>query len=421
MSETPSIVAEGLGKRYRVVTPGSQHLSLQQQLVRRVAGAFGGRQARGDFWALRDVSFRIARGENVGVIGLNGAGKSTLLKLLSRIVEPTSGQATLHGRLGALLEVGTGFALELSGRDNVFLYGSILGMKNEEVRRKFDAIVEFAGIGRHIEVPVKRYSSGMYVRLAFAVAAHLDPDILFLDEVLAVGDLAFQRKVFEFTKSLQKRDATILFVSHNMFSIKTMCERVIYLRNGSIEYDGRVEGGIELYERDCRLAVVGWDEAGAPETWAVFVDRCELADADGRAKTVFDFGEPIKVRLGYQIRRPVQSPNFSVSFVRSDGVTCCTYSTEADGLDLGMLSEDGSLELELPPTKLTAEMYSVHVTVRQPGYQDLICAQIGATFHIRDELLSHHFGVFHERATWHGSPQPQPAAPALTRPTAFID
>jgi lipopolysaccharide transport system ATP-binding protein len=421
MSDSPSIVVEGLGKRYQIVTPASQHLSLQQQLVRRVSGVFGGQRDAGDFWALRDVSFRIEQGENVGIIGLNGAGKSTLLKMLSRIVEPSSGQATLRGRLGALLEVGTGFALELSGRDNVFLYGSILGMKREEVRRKFDAIVEFAGIGRHIDVAVKRYSSGMYVRLAFAVAAHLDPEILFLDEVLAVGDLAFQRKVFEFAKNLQRRDATILFVSHNMFSIKTMCERVIYLRNGTIEYDGPVDGGIELYERDCRLAVVSWDGAGPPETWTVFVDSCELVGADGRVKTVFDFGERVKVRLGYQVRRPIESPNFMVSFVRSDGVTCCTYSTEADGLDFGTLTDDGSLELDLPPMKLTAEMYSLHVNVRQPGYQDLVCAQIGTTFHIRDELLSHHFGVFHERATWHGTPIHRLEAPVRSRPAAVSE
>jgi len=419
MSDTPSIVVKGLGKRYRIATPAS-HLSLQQQLVQRVSDVFSRQPGAGDFWALRDVSFRIEQGENVGIIGLNGAGKSTLLKMLSRIVEPTTGHATLRGRLGALLEVGTGFALELSGRDNVYLYGSILGMKRAEVRRKFDAIVEFAGIGRHIEVPVKRYSSGMYVRLAFAVAAHLDPEILFLDEVLAVGDLAFQRKVFEFAKNLQKRDATILFVSHNMFSIKTMCERVIYLRNGTIEYDGPVDGGIELYERDCRLAVVSWDGAGPPETWTVFIDRCDLVGSDGRLKTVFDFGERMKVRLGFQIRRPIQSPNFMVSFVRSDGVTCCTYSTEADGLDLGLLTEDGSLELDLPPMRLTAEMYSVHVTVRMPGYQDCVCVQIGTTFHIRDELLSHHFGVFHERATWRGAsvpslPPPERSEPAVVR------
>lgn len=412
-----AIVAEGLGKRYRIATGEKIDDSLRAHIVAGLHRLTGKRRAvapGGEFWALREANFTIGHGENVGIIGLNGAGKSTLLKMLSRIVEPTSGQATIDGRVGALLEVGTGFALELSGRDNIFLYGSILGMRREEVRRKFDDIVEFSGVGRHIDVPVKRYSSGMYVRLAFAVAAHLDPEILFLDEVLAVGDLAFQRKVFDFAKKLQQRDATILFVSHNMFSIKTMCDRVIYLRQGRIEYDGPVDGGIELYERDCRLGVVGWEGAGDPEQWTVFIDRCELSGADARLRTVYDFGERMRLRLDYQIRRPITSPNFMVSFVRSDGVVCCTFSTEADGLDLGTLTEDGTLELEVPPMKLTAEMYSVHVTVRLPGYQDIVCAQIGTTFHIRDELLSHHFGVFHERATWHGAAIPEASTPPVS-------
>jgi len=395
MSMGTAIVAEGLGKRYRI----------------------GGRgRAAGEFWALRDASFRIGHGENVGLIGLNGAGKSTLLKLMSRIVEPSVGSARIDGRVGALLEVGTGFALELSGRDNVFLYGSILGMKQAEVARKFDAIVAFAGVERHLDVPVKRYSSGMYVRLAFAVAAHLDPEILFLDEVLAVGDLAFQRKCFEFTKALQQRDATILFVSHNMFSIKTMCDRVIYLRDGRIEYDGAVDAGIERYERDCRLAVVGWEGADPPERWPVFVERCELSGREGRTKTMFDVGEPMTVRLDYAIRQPLPSPNFMVSIVRSDGVVCCTYSTETDGLDLGTLQAGGTLELAIPAVRLVAEMYSVKVTVRRRGFQDVVCAQLGTTFHVRDELLSHHFGVFHEPGQWRGDAVPRDAQPCDARP-----
>jgi lipopolysaccharide transport system ATP-binding protein len=413
MSKPDAIVAEGLGKRYRMWSAESHHDHLRTMLVERARAIFsgrGGRKAQNDFWALRDASFRIGHGENVGIIGLNGAGKSTLLKMLSRIVEPTTGSARIDGRVGALLEVGTGFALELSGRDNIFLYGSILGMKRAEVARKFDAIVEFSGVEKHIDVAVKRYSSGMYVRLAFAVAAHLDPEILFLDEVLAVGDLAFQRKCFDFAKDLQQRDATILFVSHNMFNIKTMCDRVIYLRNGQIEYDGPVDAGIELYERDCRLSVVSWDGAGHPETWPVFIDRCELIGGDGSARTIFDIGDRLKVRIAYQVRSPMPDPNFMISFVRSDGVNCCTYSTELDGISLGTLSADGTLELDLPPLKLVAEMYSVQITVRHKGYQDIVCKQVGTTFHMRDELLNHHFGVFHERGTWQGDALPKGVA-----------
>lgn len=409
MSRHPAILAEGLGKHYVLQSGPQRQDHLRYALADTARRVLTGRRTvrrTSDFWALRDASFRIEHGENVGIIGLNGAGKSTLLKLLSRITEPSKGRAVIDGRVGALLEVGTGFALELSGRDNIFLYASILGMRREEVMRKFDSIVEFAGIQRHLDMPVKRYSSGMYVRLAFAVAANLEPEILFLDEVLAVGDLAFQRKCFEFTKELQQRDATILFVSHNMFSIKTMCQRVIYLRQGRVEYDGPVDGGIELYERDCRLSTLSWEGAGSPDTWPIFIDQCELLDGDGRVKTVFDFGERMRIRLAYSSREALPDPNFMISFVRSDGVTCCTYSTEHDGVGLGVVSQDGVLELDVPPLKLVAELYSVHVTVRKPGYQDIVCAQVGTTFHVRDSLLDTHFGVFHERARW----LPQPGA-----------
>ena len=420
MSKAHAILVEGLGKRYKMWSGGEHSEHLRDMLVQSAKAIFSSkarRRTEGDFWALRDASFEIGHGENVGIIGLNGAGKSTLLKLLSRIAEPTTGSARIDGRVGALLEVGTGFALELSGRDNVFLYGSILGMSRADVARKFDAIVEFAGVEKHIDVPVKRYSSGMYVKLAFAVAAHLDPEILFLDEVLAVGDLAFQRKCFDFAKDLQKRDATILFVSHNMFNIKTMCSRVIYLKQGRVEFDGSVEGGIERYERDCRLSVLSWDGGGAPETWPIFIDHCELRSADGSVKSMFDFGESVKIKLDYQVRSPMQSPNFMVSIVRSDGVVACTYSTERDGIDMGTISANGTLELDLPPLKLVAEMYSVNVTVRHKGFQDIVCMQLATTFHVKDELLSHHFGVFNEPGHWQGDavPAPTPAVESRLR------
>ena len=412
MSGTFAIQASGLGKRYEMYSGRQHSTQLRTMLVEGVkslATGKGRRRRAGDFWALRDASFDIRHGENVGIIGLNGAGKSTLLKILSRIVEPSTGSARIEGRVGALLEVGTGFSLELSGRDNVFLYGSILGMRREEVARKFDSIVDFAGIESHIDVPVKRYSSGMYVKLAFAVAAHLDPEILFLDEVLAVGDLAFQRKCFDFAKELQQRDSTILFVSHNMFNIKTMCNRVIYLKQGQVEFDGSVEGGIEHYERDCRLSTLHFDGAGHPEQWPIFIERCEMSGADGRIQTMFDFGSRVQIKLDYSIRSPLTSPNIMVTLVRSDGVVACTYSTERDGIDLGTLTADGTIELELPPLKLIAEMYSVNVTVRQKGFQDIVCMQVGTTFHVRDELLSHHFGVFNEPGTWRGDAVPQGA------------
>jgi lipopolysaccharide transport system ATP-binding protein len=412
MSKDIAIQARGLGKRYLLGAAGDRNDSLRDALVagaKSLVGA-GRKTAFKEFWALRDASFDIRHGENVGVVGLNGAGKSTLLKILSRITEPATGTARIHGRLGALLEVGTGFHGELTGRENVFLYGSILGMRKEEVRRKFDAIVAFSGIENFIDTPVKRYSSGMYVRLAFSVAAHLEPDILLLDEVLAVGDLAFQRKCIEHAKELQKRDATILFVSHNMFSIKTMCDRVIYLRQGQVIYDGAVPGGIELYEQDCRGAALAWTET-KPEEWPIYITGCELLDERGNAKTMFDFGERLTLRLKYDVREAVDDPNFIVAMIRSDGVAACNYSTELDGLSLGKVTAPGTLELQLPSIKLVSEMYSINVLIRAKGFQQILCGQTAATFHVRHHLFNTHFGVFHEPGNWRSVEQE--AAPRI--------
>ncbi len=405
MSSTPAIAVEGLGKRYR--RGARAHDTFRDLLADRLDALVRlrpARQASEEFWALREANFDIARGENVGFIGLNGAGKSTLLKLLARITTPTAGRARIAGRVGALLEVGTGFHGELTGRENTFLYGAILGMSKREIRRKFDAIVDFAGIEDFIDTPVKRYSSGMYVRLAFSVAAHLEPDVLLLDEVLSVGDLPFQQKCMAFAKHLQQSDATILFVSHNMFAIKTLCRRVIYLKQGRIQYDGVADGGIALYEDDCRLSTLAWTEK-RPDEWPIRVHEIEVTDEGGSPKTVFDHGERMRIRLEYEARRRLESPNFIVAFIRSDGVACCNYSNEADGIALGVIEGEGSLELVTPPLSLVAESYSIHVLVRARGFQELLSAQIGSTFHVRHELFDPHFGVFHEVARWSMGPE----------------
>jgi lipopolysaccharide transport system ATP-binding protein len=406
------IRAEGLSKRYRLGVSSMEHDTLRDLLSsgRRKLFNRSATQPRSEFFALKDASFEIAPGENVGIIGSNGAGKSTLLKLLSRIIEPTSGRAFIKGRVGALLEVGTGFHQELTGRENIYLYGAILGMSTKEINTKFDAIVDFAEIEKFIDTPVKRYSSGMYVRLAFAVAAHLRPDILLLDEVLAVGDVAFQRKCMAFARDLQRQNATLLFVSHNMFSIKAMCTRVIYIRSGRIEYDGPTDGGIGMYEHGAYLSVVPWSK-DSPEAWPVTLSDIELSSESGAAKTIFDFGERMTVRLRYHAREAIEKPNFIVAFVRSDGIGCSVYTNEADGIVFDGVCGEGIVELQTSPLKLTAEKYTVHVLVRQQharGTEKLLCAQVGRTFHVRHALLDTRFGVFHEPATWRLNAGAQP-------------
>ncbi len=245
----PAIRSELLSKRYRL---GERRpfKSLRESLSGAFRRPLAGRRHREHIWALDAVSFEIAEGEAVGVIGRNGAGKSTLLKVLSRITQPTSGRAEVRGRIGSLLEVGTGFHPELTGRENISLNGAILGMKRAEIAAKFDEIVDFAGVERFIDTPVKRFSSGMYLRLAFAVAAHLEPEILLVDEVLAVGDLAFQKKCLGRMKSVSREGRTVLFVSHNLAAIRSLCSRALLLQDGRLEAAGPADEVIERYLRD---------------------------------------------------------------------------------------------------------------------------------------------------------------------------
>ena len=400
-----AISVRGLSKRYRRGQRGNSD-SFREVIQSGIKSVLGQKRKSSntasaeDFWALKNATFDIARGENVGIVGLNGAGKSTLLKILSRITVPTEGSGRVNGRLGALLEVGTGFHHELTGRENVFLYGSILGMTRAEIERKFDAIVEFSEIADFIDTPVKRYSSGMYVRLAFSVAAHLDPDILLLDEVLAVGDFTFQRKCIDFAHELERKGATILFVSHNMFSIKSMCQRVIYLKKGEIVFDGPTDEGLKLYEADCRLATAPWfhPEPGAP---VVEITDVELCGEDGQRKSVFDFGERMTIRVRYDAHDSVKEPDIRIGINRSDEVHCSSFSSVADNVTVASLSGKGEIELTTPPLKLVSDLYTVTIAVRERKYGRIVVAKLGETFHVRHPIFaSNAFGVFHESAEW---------------------
>lgn len=394
-----AICARGLGKRY-TLGGGRAHNSLRELVMDRMGSILKQRAAaRAPFWALRDVSFDIRRGENVGIIGVNGAGKSTLLKILSRITTPTTGTASIEGRVGSLLEVGTGFHGELTGRENLYLYGAILGMSRREIERKYDAIIAFAEIGDHIDTPLKRYSSGMYVRLAFSVAAHLEPEILILDEVMAVGDIAFQRKCVEFAKNLRQRNATILFVSHNMFNIKLMCSRVLLLRQGELAYDGPMEEGVRLYDEACGLGTLprAQKEVDPPP---IRITSCILRDEAGQERTIFDHGMRMVIRLAYDAREPILRPNFIVAFIRGDGVMVCNFSSEADGVDCEVVNGPGEIELRTPPLRLVADLYTIHILIRPPGFQEMLCGQFGGTFRVRHDLYDAHFGVFYEAADW---------------------
>ncbi|MGO9371696.1 MAG: ABC transporter ATP-binding protein [Syntrophobacteraceae bacterium] len=412
------VQAEGLCKKYKIATARYRHDTLRDLLTDSLKSAFrrngNPHQSKDDFWALKNVSFELERGEAVGIIGRNGAGKSTLLRILSRITQPTEGYASIKGRVGSLLEVGAGFHQELTGRENIYLNGAILGMTKREIDRKFDAIVDFSEIGKFIDTPVKRYSSGMYVRLAFSVAAHLDPEIMMIDEVLSVGDMNFQQKCMGHAKRLLDGNATILFVSHNMFAIKAMCSRVIYLNEGSVRYDGPSEEAISIYESDSResesrLDSMSWGEIAVgskPSEWSIYATDIQVLDEQGKPRTVFDFGERIRIRVKFETRLPIVKPNFIIAFVRSDNVACCSYSSFVDDFHTSHIDGEGVLEMVTPPLKLVAEAYDIVILVRDESFQRAYCAQRGTRFHIRHELLNTHFGVFHDSADWHLSTTP---------------
>jgi len=310
------IRVENLSKQYRIGGERKGYKTLRDSLTeafvspfrrarRLIAGQpYGAAELDETIWALKDVSCEIKRGEVVGIIGPNGAGKTTLLKILSRITEPTEGQAEIHGRVGSLLEVGTGFHPELTGRENIYLNGAILGMKKAEIEQKFDEIVDFAEIEKFIYTPVKHYSSGMYVRLAFAVAAHLESEILLVDEVLAVGDAAFQKKCLGKMGSVAKEGRTVLFVSHNMIAVRNLCSRVIWLRDGDIFQSGVTSTTVESYLRDSlrteSIAEIAERIRSLPPDPAFRLTGVDVRQNE-RAGNVVINGQPVEVAIQYSV------------------------------------------------------------------------------------------------------------------------
>jgi lipopolysaccharide transport system ATP-binding protein len=320
-----AIRVENLSKRYTIGRAQQRHDTLRDALVSTFKRSNVPTLERSDeLWALRDVSFEVQRGEVVGVIGRNGAGKSTLLKILSRITEPTSGRAEIHGRVGSLLEVGTGFHPELTGRENIYLNGAILGMRRREIERKFDEIVAFAEIERFLDTPVKRYSSGMYVRLAFAVAAHLEPEILLVDEVLAVGDAQFQKKCLGKMGDVAKEGRTVLFVSHSMPMILRLCERTILLSTGHLEADGASTevSRHHLSSSSGSPAERSWpDRQGAPGDDVARLHSVRILDDSGCVAAAIDIQEPVNIEVEYWNLKDGLRTTAIIHLVNEDGVT----------------------------------------------------------------------------------------------------
>jgi len=297
----PIISVNGIAKQYILGSTLQAGGSFREMLLGAITGPFknfkrlsGTDLKQQTFWALKDVNFDVQAGEVVGVIGRNGAGKSTLLKILSRITTPTKGRIEYQGRLASLLEVGTGFHPELTGRENIYLNGTILGMSRQEISKRLDDIVEFAEISKFLDTPVKRYSSGMYVRLAFSVAAHLNPDILVVDEVLAVGDQAFQQKCLGKLKDSANDGRTVFFVSHNMASVKNLCTRIIYIKDGKVEYDGEPDKAIALYLSEDKSESANWFNSNNKYR---YLEHISLLNKENLSTDLFQYNQEILVRI----------------------------------------------------------------------------------------------------------------------------
>ncbi len=326
MSSELAISARGVGKVFDVARTQPRATTLGELLVEKMRHPFSRAERTVKFHALSDVSFDVKRGEVLGIVGRNGAGKSTLLKILSQITPPTTGEIDLHGRVGSLLEVGTGFHPELTGRENIYLNGAILGMTQREIRRRFDEIVAFAEVEQFLDTPVKRYSSGMYVRLAFAVAAHLEPEILVVDEVLAVGDMAFQKKCLGKMGDVARNEGrTILFVSHNVAAVRALCHRAILLDAGRKVLDGDVAEVLRAYLAldPCAPALLTWSAADAPQQAGFRYLSVSIVNSRGEPAATLAHDEAFSIHLAYELDRPL--PGLRVGFLMQnhEGVEIC--------------------------------------------------------------------------------------------------
>ena len=424
------VKAECLGKRYRL--PHREGGRFRTHL-KEFFGLLS--DERDHFWALRDVSFDLRQGDIVGILGKNGSGKSTLLKILSSVTAPTSGRAVMRGRIGSLLEVGAGFHPDLTGRENIFMNGSLLGMSRQEIDRRLDQIIDFAGIGQFIDVPVKRYSSGMYVRLAYAVASHLDTDILILDEVLAVGDAAFRKKSFDNMERIAAEGRTILFVSHNPQAVANLCKTGMVLSEGRSVFQGSARAAMVTYQKMVQQIGAGEEDV---MTAPAFIDlrgregfdgirrepvltSIETCRMDGTPTRVFRTGEGMCIRIGYQVGRE-SVPGFYALFIDGNGDRIMTlYSQHA--IDLPQLSGAGVVECIIPELRIFGEEISLLIGFGHAGAElvSVDCIPNATTICIELQDYLGRFGLIEnqgriaQRSSWaildqaFSEPAPDPA------------
>ncbi len=369
----PAVKFDQVSKKYNL---GVSHASLGgflRQSLRRSNGRHEVEDEKKVLWALRDISFEIKNGEALGLVGPNGSGKTTALKILSKITQPTSGRVEVNGRISALIELGAGFHPDLTGRENVYLNATILGMPKQKIEKSFDKIVEFAGLARFIDTPVKRYSSGMYVRLGFSVAAHVEPDVLLVDEVLAVGDAQFRQKCAGRIEELQKMGTTIVFVAHNLYLVKSVCDTAAFILRGNMQQFGPVDDVVGLYQNWLNeqqiKTVQTLDETskemqpGSPD---LSITGVEVCTPDGEQPDGFEYSEPVELRIHFNARKPVKNPNLVIRIRRADGTTACMIRTADYGFTLDNLEGKCTASILIDPIQLATGAYLAEVTLTGP-------------------------------------------------------
>ncbi len=407
------IECRGVWKKY---AKGEKILSLRDAVPELTKNLFSINKSQRDnlkdkeFWVLKDVNFHVKKGEVLGIIGPNGAGKSTILKLLSKIIKPTKGDFDVRGRLSALIEITAGFHPDFTGRENIYFNSAILGMTKKEIDKKFDQIVDFSGVRDFIDTPVKRYSSGMYARLGFAVAAHVDPEVLLVDEVLAVGDMTFQAKCAQKMRELLKSGTTIILVAHNIPLVQSICNRVILLNHGQILKEGPPEEVIPHYENlvyekseeELRKKIAAEHSQENLEV----LTQVEIHDVIINNKTIkeernFKFDDALKIDIRFASNINIEDPIFSVSVLRADGVVCCSTNTQEAGHRKSIQTGKGELSVELGHLHLTPGVYHLAVSIWDKGMIHSYAIRKKDFFRIyADKLLLTPEAVFLPHASW---------------------
>jgi len=406
-----SIEFNNVWKKYR---KGEKTYSLRDALPILMKKLFqqkivNGELKKDEFWVIEDVNFKVKKGEVLGIIGPNGAGKSTILKLLSKILIPNKGKLYVKGRLSALIEVTAGFHPDFTGRENVYFNGAVLGMKKTEIDAKFEDIVEFSGVREFIDTPVKRYSSGMMARLGFAVAAHVDPEVLLVDEVLSVGDMTFQAKCTKKMRDMLDSGVTILFISHNMPLVQNLCQRVILLDKGKVIKEGLPDVVVPFYED--LVSTKREEELKSGISSEVVIDvkdrkivekfSVETLDENEVSKETFESNEKIRLRINYRVKGEIKNPVFCFEIHRADGVMCCESHTKADNVPIESIKGEGYVDVVIESMNLSPGVYFTKISIWDKDFIHPYASQKRGIFKIgSNPRSSFGFGVFLPNSKW---------------------